>query len=126
LKELPDSFDKLHGHFQELLAQGTQTLLALEKLAGELRSDPHQRGQLLSEAVKNLAQLSSQLKTLTTSTQQVANLPQALAEKVGQQFSNHLQPLQQAAGSTVALLQQMADQAHQPLARKPSDEPLTA
>lgn len=130
LKELPDSFDKLHGHFQELLAQGTQTLLALEKLAGELRSDPHQRGQLLSEAVKNLAQLSSQLKTLTTSTQQgtqqVANLPQALAEKVGQQFSNHLQPLQQAAGSTVALLQQMADQAQQPLARKPSDEPLTA
>ncbi|EFQ61231.1 hypothetical protein PFWH6_5046 [Pseudomonas fluorescens WH6] len=130
LKELPDSFDKLHGHFQELLAQGTQTLLVLEKLAGELRSDPHQRGQLLSEAVKNLAQLSSQLKTLTTSTQQgtqqAANLPQALAEKVGQQFSNHLQPLQQAAGSTVALLQQMADQAQQPLARKPSDEPLTA
>ena len=52
LKELPDSFDKLHGHFQELLAQGTQTLLVLDKLAGELRSDPHQRGQLLSEAVK--------------------------------------------------------------------------
>ena len=130
LKELPDSFDKLHGHFQELLAQGTQTLLVLDKLAGELRSDPHQRGQLLSEAVKNLAELSSQLKTLTTSTQQgrqqVANLPQALAEKVGEQFSNHLQPLQQAAGSTVALLQRMADQTQQPLARKSSDKPLTA
>lgn len=130
LKELPDSFDKLHGHFRELLAQGTQTLLVLDKLAGELRSDPHQRGQLLSEAVKNLTELSSQLNTLTTSTQQgrqqVANLPQALAEKVGEQFSNHLQPLQQAADSTVALLQRMADQTQQPLARKSSDEPLTA
>jgi ABC-type transporter Mla subunit MlaD len=130
LKELPDSFDKLHGHFQELLAQGSQTLLALDKLAGELRSDPHQRGQLLSEAVKSLAELSSQLKTLTASAQQgrqqVANLPQALAEKVAEQFSNHLQPLQQAAGSTVALLQRMADQPQQPLARKPSDEPLIA
>lgn len=129
LKELPDSFDKLHGHFHELLAQGTQTLQVLDKLAGELRSDPHQRGQLLSEAVKNLAQLSSQLKALATSTQQgrqqVANLPQALAEKVGEELSHHLQPLQQAAGSTVALLQRMADQTQQPLARKSSDTPLT-
>ncbi|MFW8695536.1 hypothetical protein, partial [Mesorhizobium japonicum] len=101
----------------------------LDKLAGELRSDPHQRGQLLSEAVKNLAQLSSQLKALATSTQQgrqqVANLPQALAEKVGEELSHHLQPLQQAAGSTVALLQRMADQTQQPLARKSSDTPLT-
>lgn len=125
LKELPDSFEKLHGHFNELLAQGTQTVQVLDKLAAELRSDPHQRGQLLSEAVKNLAQLSSQLQMLATSTQQgrqqVADLPQALAEKVGQQFSNHLQPLQQAAGSTVALLQRMADQT-----RTSSDEPLTA
>jgi len=125
LKELPDSFEKLHGHFHQLLAQGTQTVQVLDKLAAELRSDPHQRGQLLNEAVKNLAQLSSQLQMLATSTQQgrqqVADLPQALAEKVGQQFSNHLQPLQQAAGSTVALLQRMADQT-----RTSSDEPVTA
>ncbi|WP_241084809.1 hypothetical protein [Pseudomonas viridiflava] len=130
LKELPESFDKLHGHFQELLAQGTQTLLVLDRLAGELRSDPHQRDRLLSEAVTNLAELSSQLKTLTTSTQQgrqqIANLPQALAEKVGEQFSNHLQPLQQSGGSTVALLQRMLDQTQQTLARNPSDEPLIA
>lgn len=125
LKDLPDSFAKLHAHFEELLAQGRQTSLVLDKLATELRNDPHQRAQLLSEAVQNLAALSSQLKTLTTSTQQgtqqVANLPQALAEKVGEQFSNHLQPLQQAAGSTVALLQRMAEQP-----RQPSGEPLTA
>ncbi|WP_241149988.1 hypothetical protein [Pseudomonas viridiflava] len=130
LKELPESFDKLHGHFQELLAQGTQTLLVLDRLAGELRSDPHQRDRLLSEAVTNLAELSSQLKTLTTSTQQgrqqIANLPQALAEKFGEQFSNHLQPLQQLGGSTVALLQRMLDQTQQTLARNPSDEPLIA
>jgi len=129
LKELPDSFAKLHGHFHELLAQGTQTVQVLDKLAGELRSDPHQRGQLLSEAVKNLAELCSQLQALATSTQQgrqqVANLPQALAERVGEQFSHHLQPLQQAAGSTVALLQRMADQTQQPLERKSSDAPLT-
>ncbi|WP_241088658.1 hypothetical protein [Pseudomonas viridiflava] len=130
LKELPESFDKLHGHFKELLVQGTQTLLVLDRLAGELRSDPHQRDRLLSEAVTNLAELSSQLKTLTTSTQQgrqqIANLPQALAEKVGEQFSNHLQPLQQSAGSTVALLQRMLDQTQRTVARNPSDEPLIA
>lgn len=130
LKELPENFDKLHGHFQELLAQGSQTLLLIDKLTGELRSDPHQRGQLLSEAVRKLAALSSQLETLAQSTQQgrqqVANLPQALAEKVGEQFCNHLQPIQQAAGSTVALLQRMADQSQQSLARQPSTEPLTA
>ncbi|MFJ4067009.1 hypothetical protein ACIPW4_17185 [Pseudomonas sp. NPDC089996] len=130
LKELPDSFAKLHEHFEQLLGQGTQTVLMLDKLAVELRNDPHQRGQLLSQAVENLTELSSQLKTLAASTQQgrqqVASLPQALADKVGEQFSNHLQPLQHAAGSTVALLQRMADQNQQALARKASDEPLTA
>jgi ABC-type transporter Mla subunit MlaD len=130
LKELPDSFNKLHVHFQELLAQGAQTLLVLDKLPSELRNDPHQRGQLLSEAVENLKELSSQLKTLTVSAQQnahqVANLPEVLAEKVGGQFSKHLQPLHQTAASTVALLQRMADQAEQPPARQLSDEPLTA
>ncbi|WP_347402155.1 hypothetical protein [Pseudomonas putida] len=125
LKDLPESFNKLHAHFQELLNQNSQNVMVLDKLASELRSDPHQRSQLLSEAVKNLADLSSQLKTLTDTTQQgskqVANLPQALAEKVGEQFSAQLQPLQHAAGSTVALLQRMADQT-----RQPSSESLTA
>ena len=130
LKDLPDSFDKLQVHFQELLAQGAQTSLILDKLPDELHSDPYQHGHLLGKVVQNLTELSSQLKTLTASAQQngqqVAHLPQAVAEKVGEQFSNHLQPLQQAAGSTVSLLQRMADQAQQPLVRQPSIEPLTA
>ncbi|NIF24818.1 hypothetical protein F3J44_00340 [Pantoea sp. Tr-811] len=128
--ELAESLGKLHEHFQALLAQGAQTSQVLEQLPTQLRADLNQNGQLLSAAVANLAQLSEQLNTLTAraqrSGQQVAELPQAMAERMGEQFSNHLLPLQDAAGTTVALLQRLADQARQPEPRPSSDEPLTA
>ncbi|MNG74923.1 hypothetical protein D3C79_334170 [compost metagenome] len=114
--ELAESLDKLHEHFQALLQQGALTTQVLEKLPSELRADLSQNGRLLSKAVSNLEQLSQQLNTLTLCT----------ADKVGEQFSNHLQPLHRAADSTVALLKRMADQAQPAQARQPSDESLTA
>lgn len=118
--ELAQSFDKLHERFDALLAQGAHTTQVLDRLPELIHADLTQNGKQLAEAVGKLNSSTQQ------NGRQVAELPQALAEKFGEQFSNHLHPLQEAAGSTVALLRQMADHGRQPQARQPADQPLTA